>query len=153
MVIRYDPILPKADSQFAICCTVALVFVYLKAIYLVAAAFVFNISLRNPFIVLPHSQSQANFRTRDGMLVQHLLQVHNLSSQKLISDFLASLLCVIGGFLAAPERKQATRAYDNELEQQQNGGGGGYSGRYNWATNPFNGGSNKQAETSYSRTA
>ena len=150
MLIRYvDLILPKADPQFAICCSIALVFVYLKAIYLVAAAFVFNISLRNPFIVHPQSQSQANFRTRDGMPVQHSLQVHNLSLQKLISDFLASLLCVIGGFLAPPERKQATRAYDNELEQQQNGGGG-YSGRYNWATNPFNGGSNKQ-ETSYSR--
>jgi hypothetical protein len=142
-------ILPKADPQFAICCSIALVFVYLKAIYLVAAAFAYNISLRNPFIVHPHCQRQANFRTRDGMPVQHSLQVHNLSSQKLILDFLASLLCVIGGFLAPPERKEATRAYDNELEQQQNGGGG-YIGRYNWATNPFNGGSNKQ-ETSYSR--
>jgi hypothetical protein len=54
-------ILSKADLQFAVCCTIALVFVYLKAIYLVAAAFVYNISLRNPFIVQPHSQRQTNF--------------------------------------------------------------------------------------------
>jgi hypothetical protein len=75
---------------------------------------------------------------------------NNLFSQKLISDFLASLLCVIGGYLAAPERKEATREYDNEVAQQQNGGNGN-SGRYNWATSRFNGGSDKQTETSYSR--
>jgi len=114
-------------DTFAVCCTIALVFVYLKAIYLVAAAFVYNISLRNPFINAGWYAGAA-----------------------FAPDFLASLLCVIGGYLAAPERKEATREYDNEVAQQQNGGNGN-SGRYNWATSRFNGGSDKQTETSYSR--
>lgn len=87
---------------------------------------------------------RGNFRTRDGMPVRRSLQVHYPLSSKLITDFLAALLCVIGGFIAPPERKDTTRAYDNEMEQQRNGG------RYSWATNAFNGGSNKR-ETSYSR--
>jgi hypothetical protein len=37
---------------FSICCSIALFFVYIKAIYLIVSAWVTGISLRNPFIVL-----------------------------------------------------------------------------------------------------
>lgn len=37
-------------TQFSICCTIALVFVYIKCIYLVCSAWIINISLRNPFV-------------------------------------------------------------------------------------------------------
>jgi uncharacterized membrane protein YvlD (DUF360 family) len=40
------------DDVFSICCSVALFFVYIKAIYLIVSAWVTGISLRNPFIVL-----------------------------------------------------------------------------------------------------
>ena len=139
-------ILPKPDCEFAICCSIALVFVYLKAIYLVASAFVINISLRNPFIVQPLDNMQLTLERRmvcrGGIRSRYTIFL----SPKLILDFLAALLCVVGGFLAPRERRDATRAYDAELDRQQNGGGG-FSGRYNWATNP---GPNKE-ETSYAQ--
>lgn len=38
-------------DEFSICCSIALIFVLLKAIYLIASAFLISISLRNPFLV------------------------------------------------------------------------------------------------------
>jgi len=92
---------------FAICCTVALVFVYIKAIYLVVSAWIIDISVRNPFV-------NAGYYAGLGFT----------------PDFLGALLMAVGGIIAPVERREAARAYANEQEMQQNGG------RYNWTAEP-----------------
>jgi hypothetical protein len=59
---------------FSICCSLALFFVYLKAIYLVTSAWITDISLRNPFIVIPQIDL-TNSRMRGGTSEQRSRQI------------------------------------------------------------------------------
>jgi len=92
---------------FAICCSVALFFVYLKAIYLICSAWIINISLRNPFV---------NAGWYAGCAFT--------------PDFIGSLLMAIGGLIAPSERRDAAVAYLHEREMQNNGQ------RHDWTAPP-----------------
>jgi len=122
-VIQWSALWIKAkmgSDVFSICCTIALVFVYIKCIYLVCSAWIINISLRNPFV---------NAGWYAGLAFA--------------PDFLGSLLMAIGGIIAPVERRTAARAYVNEREMQNNGrmgnnGQGNFSsnGRHDWTAPP-----------------
>jgi hypothetical protein len=114
--------------QFSICCTLALVFVYLKAIYLVASAWITDISLRNPFIVHPLGITKTNNRMRVGMSALRLHQVPPILSVWLTTDFLAALLCVIAGLMAPADRREAAKQFASEQHMQQQGARYNYDG-------------------------
>jgi hypothetical protein len=88
-------------------CTISLVMVFLKALYLIVSSWVVDISVRNPFI-------------NAGWYAGGVFA----------TDFLASLFIVLGGLFATKERVDASREYTRERNLQDRGG------RYQYDSEP-----------------